>query len=90
MNAQKERGSDSKNFGVTIAKIWWNEVIGTYLWFLELVRGISRIIFENLRASCKCVDCGLIVEKGRGLNEKWLEYLIFELFLIGNGHGPGP
>jgi hypothetical protein len=26
------------------------------------------------------MDCGLIVEKGRGLNEKWLEYLIFELF----------
>jgi hypothetical protein len=36
------------------------------------------------------VDCGLIVEKGRGLNEKWLEYLIFKLFLIENGHGPGP
>jgi hypothetical protein len=26
------------------------------------------------------VDCGLIVEKGRGQNEKWLEYSIFELF----------
>jgi hypothetical protein len=38
MNAQKERGSDSENFGeritefgVTVAKIWRNEVIGTYL-----------------------------------------------------------
>jgi hypothetical protein len=37
------------------------------------------------------VDCRLIVDKGRGLNEKWLEYSIFEIiFLIGNGHGPGP
>jgi hypothetical protein len=26
------------------------------------------------------VDCGLIVEKGRGLKEKWLEYSMFELF----------
>jgi hypothetical protein len=38
MNAQKERGSDSVNFGkritefgVTVAKIWRKEVIGTYL-----------------------------------------------------------
>jgi hypothetical protein len=38
MNAQKERGSDSKNFGeritefrVTVIKIWQKEVIGTYL-----------------------------------------------------------
>jgi hypothetical protein len=38
MNAQKERGSDSENFGeritefgVIVAKIWRNEVIGTYL-----------------------------------------------------------
>jgi hypothetical protein len=55
-----------------------------------VARGISGIILKNTRASCKCVDCGLIVEKGRGLNEKWLEYLIFELFLIENGHGPSP
>jgi hypothetical protein len=32
------------------------------------------------RKPCKYVDSRLIVEKGRGLNEKWLEYLIFELF----------
>jgi hypothetical protein len=38
MNAQKERGSDSENFGEritefgdTVAKIWQKEVIGTYL-----------------------------------------------------------
>jgi hypothetical protein len=38
MNAQKERESDSENFGeritefgVTVAKIWWKDVIGTYL-----------------------------------------------------------
>jgi hypothetical protein len=38
MNAWNERGSDSKNFGkritefgVRVAKIWREEVIGTYL-----------------------------------------------------------
>jgi hypothetical protein len=38
MNAQKESGSDSENFGqritefgVTVVKIWRKEVIGTYL-----------------------------------------------------------
>jgi hypothetical protein len=38
MNAQKERGRDSENFGeritefgVAVAKIWRKEVIGTYL-----------------------------------------------------------
>jgi hypothetical protein len=38
MNAWNERGSDSKNFderitefGVTVAKIWQKEDIGTYL-----------------------------------------------------------
>jgi hypothetical protein len=55
-----------------------------------VARGISRIIFENLRASCNCVDYGLIVKTGRGLYEKRLEYLILELFLIENCHGPGP
>jgi hypothetical protein len=38
MNAQKERGCDSDNFGerisgfgVVVAKIWRKELIGTYL-----------------------------------------------------------
>jgi hypothetical protein len=44
MNAQKERGSDSKNFGtritrfgVVVEKIWNFEVLGLFLWiFLRL------------------------------------------------------
>jgi hypothetical protein len=42
MNAYDEWGSDSMNFdaiiteiGITVAKIWRKEVIGTYLEFLE-------------------------------------------------------
>jgi hypothetical protein len=33
-------------------------------------RAISRNIFESQGSSWKFVDFGLIVEKGRGLNEK--------------------
>jgi hypothetical protein len=35
-----------------------------------VVRGISGNIFENQGSSWKFVDCGLIMEKGRDLNEK--------------------
>jgi hypothetical protein len=38
-------------FGVTVAKIWRKEVIGTYLYVLEVARAISRIIFENQGSS---------------------------------------
>jgi hypothetical protein len=74
MNAWNERGSDSDNFGeritefeVTVAKIWQKEVIGTYLQFLEVARGIFGIIFEIRGASCECVDYRLIMENGRGV-----------------------
>jgi hypothetical protein len=36
------------------------------------------------------VDYGLIMEKGWGLIEKWLEYSIFELFSNRKWHGLGP
>jgi hypothetical protein len=35
-----------------------------------VARGIFEIIFENQGSSWKFVDYRLIVEKGRGLNEK--------------------
>jgi hypothetical protein len=55
MNAQKERGSDSKNFGtritrfgVVVEKIWNFEVSGLILWiFLRL--GTFLEIFFNSR-----------------------------------------
>jgi hypothetical protein len=51
-----------------ICNFW--KLLGVYLELFSKIQG----------ASCKCVDCGLIMEKGRGLNEKWLEYFIFKLF----------
>jgi hypothetical protein len=55
MNAQKERGSDSKNFatritrfGVVVEKIWNFDVLGLFLWtFLELFFD-SRVLFAKL------------------------------------------
>jgi hypothetical protein len=43
--------------------------------------GLYLELFLKIRRdSCKYVDFGLIVEKGRGLNEKWLQYSSFKLF----------
>jgi hypothetical protein len=55
MNAQKERGSDSRNFGIRITgfrvvveKIWNFEVSGLFLWiFLRL--GTFLELFFNSR-----------------------------------------
>jgi hypothetical protein len=48
-----------------------------------VARGIFGIIFEIQQASCECVDCGLIMEKGRGLFVKlefpWINRIIFVL-----------
>jgi hypothetical protein len=35
-----------------------------------VARAISGNIFENQGSSCKFVDCGIIVEKDRGINKK--------------------
>jgi hypothetical protein len=48
-----------------------------------VVRNIFGIIFEIRGASCECVDCGLIMEKGRWLFVKlefpWINQIIFVL-----------
>jgi hypothetical protein len=51
------------------------------LFIISRSGGVYLELFSKiLGASCKYVDCGLIMEKGRGLNEKWLKYSIFILF----------
>jgi hypothetical protein len=53
MNAQKERGSDSKNFGTTITafgvvveKIWNFEVSGLFLWIFLRLGTFSELFFN--------------------------------------------
>jgi hypothetical protein len=50
-----------------------------------VARGIFGIIFEIQGASCECVDCGLIMEKGRGLFVK-LEFPLINriIFVLNN------
>jgi hypothetical protein len=53
MNAHKERGSDSKNFGtritsfgVVVEKIWFFEVLELFLWIFSEDRDLFGIIFQ--------------------------------------------
>jgi hypothetical protein len=54
MNAQKERGSDSKNFGtritrfgVVVEKIWNFEVSGLFLWILLRLWTFLELFFNS-------------------------------------------
>jgi hypothetical protein len=53
MNAHKERGSDSKNFGtritgfgVVVEKIWNFEVVGLFLWIFLRLGTFSELFFN--------------------------------------------
>jgi hypothetical protein len=54
MNAQKERGSDSKNFGtritafgVVVEKIWNFEVLGLFLWIFLRLGTFLELFFNS-------------------------------------------
>jgi hypothetical protein len=53
-------------------------------------RDLFVIIFRILDRTEKIRDCGLISDKLRGLNERWLGYLISELISNRKCHGLGP
>jgi hypothetical protein len=67
MNAQKERGSNSENFGTTITRFLSFGAI--FVDFSE-ARDLFVIIFQIPRPKCKIMDCVLILEKPSGLNVK--------------------
>jgi hypothetical protein len=54
MNAQKERGSDSKNFGtritgfgIVVEKIWNFEVLGLFLWIFLRLGTFLKLFFNS-------------------------------------------
>jgi hypothetical protein len=55
-----------------------------------VARAISRNIFENQGSSWKFVDCRIIVEKDKGLNEKLARIFGLELFSNGERCDLGP
>jgi hypothetical protein len=88
MNAQKERESDSENFGtritgfgVVVEKIWIFEIFGGIFVDFSEARDLFGIIFQITRSNCKFLDCGLILEKMRGLSAKRQNNGILDLFL---------
>jgi hypothetical protein len=54
---------------------------------LEVARGISRNIFENQGSSWKFVDCGLILNKYKGLLQSGGDFWISDLFPNGKRRG---
>jgi hypothetical protein len=77
MNAWNERRSDLENFsaritrfGVVARKIWNFYVLGLFLWIFLRLRTFLELIFKFQGPNCEIRDCGLILEKMRGLSAK--------------------
>jgi hypothetical protein len=65
MNAQKETGSDSENFGtkitrfgVVVEKICIFEVLGQFLWIFSQARDLFGIIFQSRGLTAKSWTAG--------------------------------
>jgi hypothetical protein len=52
-----------------VEKIWNFEVSGHFVDFSE-AKDPSGIIFQFLEAFCEITDCGLIIQKHKGLSAK--------------------
>jgi hypothetical protein len=97
INAWNERVKDSDNFGARMAKIgvvveiygknnFENLFVISRKWL-----GVYMELFSKIQGSSwNFVDCGLILNKNRGISTKWRGIIGFELFSNGRRHGLGP
>jgi hypothetical protein len=60
------------------------------LWIFSETRDLLVNIFQILGPNCKFSDCGLILEKPRGLNAKCLKLEFPEIIFLKETHGPSP
>jgi hypothetical protein len=77
MNVQNERRSDPEDFGaritrfgVTVEKIWNFEVSVLFSWIFLSLGTFLELFFKFQGHNYKIRDCGMILEKMRGLGAK--------------------
>jgi hypothetical protein len=73
-----------------VGKIWNFDVSGLFLPIFLRLRTFLELFFKFQGPNCEIRNCGLILEKMRGLSAKCRKWNIRELFLQGKSRGLSP